>query len=61
MLKCMLEVGKNKKSSMLVDILGHMHNLAKETHGISDVRMFNDQVDKFTHKSLIGLWTSING
>ena len=61
MLKCMLEVGKNKKSSMLVDILGHMHKLAKETHGISDVRMFNDQVDNFTHKSIIGLWTSING
>ena len=51
----MLEIGENTKSNLPMDLLGRMHKLAKETHGISDFRMCNGQVIKFPHKSAIGM------
>ena len=51
----MLEIGKNMKSSLPMDLLGRMQKLAKETHSISDVRMSNSQVNKLPHKLVIGM------
>ena len=53
MFKSMHEIGDNTKSSMLIDFLGRIHKLAKETHYISDAKMYNGQVDKLSHKSKI--------
>ena len=41
--KTMLKIGENKESSLPMDLLRHMHKLAKETHGISDVKTCNGQ------------------
>ena len=41
MFRSMLEIGKNTKASLPMDLLGCMHKLAKETHSISDVRTCN--------------------
>ena len=51
----MLEIGENTKSSLPMDLLRCMHKLAKETHRISDVRMCNSQVNKLSHKLVIGM------
>ena len=37
-----------------MDLMEHMHKLAKETHCISDVRTCNSQVNMLPHKSAIG-------
>ena len=52
MFRSMLEIGKNKKTSLPMDLLGCIHKLAKETHGISDVRTCNGQEISFptSHK-----------
>ena len=39
--RSMLEISENTKSGMPMDLLGHMHKLVKETHGISDFRECN--------------------
>ena len=53
--KSMIEVGKNTKNCLPMDLLGRMHKLPKETHRISDVRTCNSQVNKLPHKSAIGV------
>ena len=55
MSRSMLEIGENMKSSLLIDLLRRMHKLAKETHHISDVKTCNNQVNKLTHQSTIGM------
>ena len=42
-LRSMLEIDENRKSSLPMGPLGLMHKLAKETHHISDVKTCNSQ------------------
>ena len=51
----MLEIGKNTKSSIPMDLLGSIHKLDMETDDISDVRTCNGRVNKLPHKSEIGM------
>ena len=51
----MFEIGDNTKSRLSIDLVRHMHKLAKETHRISDVRTCNSQVNKLPHKSAIDM------
>ena len=51
----MFEIGENTKSSLPMDLLGHMHKLAKETHCISDVKTCNSQVNKLPHNLAIDI------
>ena len=53
--RSMLEIGKNTKSSLPVDLVRCMNKLAKETHRISDVSTCTSQVSKLPHKLPIGL------
>ena len=51
----MLEIDENTKSSLPMDLLGHIHKLAKETHNISDDKACNGQVNKLPHELTIGM------
>ena len=55
MFRSILEICRNTKSSLPMDLLGHMHKLVKETNCISDVRACNGQVNKLPHKLVIGM------
>ena len=55
MSKIMIEIGENMKSSLLMDLLRHIHQMAKQPHHISDFRTCNGQVNKLPHKSAIGM------
>ena len=51
----MLEIRKNMENNLPMDLMGCMHKYAKETHSISDVKIYNGQVNKFPHKLVLGM------
>ena len=51
----MFAIGENTKSNLPMDLLGCMHILVKEIHGINDFRMCNSQVNKLPHELTIGM------
>ena len=55
MFRSMLDIGKNMKSSLPMDLLWCLHKLAKEIHNISDVRTCNGHVTKLPYKLVIGM------
>ena len=38
-----------------MDLLGNIHKLVEETHRISDVKTYKNQLNKLPHKSAIGM------
>ena len=50
-----LEICKNMKRNLLIDLIGCMHKLVKETQHISDDKMCHSEVNKSPHKLVIGV------
>ena len=61
MSKSMLEICKYTKSIMLIDLLGHMQKLATKTHHVSNIWMFNGQIDEFPNNLMIRMKLASRG